>query len=163
MPQSTAVTTLEHLLDRSALIDLVSSYAVLMDRREWSLYRSIFADELDISFPDWTSGPTTRISADEWVNIVRRTLTGYRATQHMLVNHLVELNGDKAVVHSHMTARHVFSDDEEEHLGGHYAHHAARTEGGWKLTAVHLTSNWDKGPRELFQRAWDRGEVTKFG
>lgn len=163
MPQATVAKTLGDLVDRAALVDLVSSYAILMDRREWGLYRAIFADELNISFPDWTSGPTSTVSADEWVYIVRRTLTGYRSTHHLLANHLVELSADTAIVHSHMTARHVFSDDEEEFLGGYYAHHAVRQDGRWKLCGVHLTSTWDKGPRELFQRAWDRGEIVEAG
>jgi hypothetical protein len=158
MPKASIAATLADLIDKAAVYDVVSTYAGAMDRREWSLYRSIFTDEVDIHFPVWTGGLQERVPAERWVDLVRKALTGFDATHHMIVNRGIKLQGDRATVDSHMTARHVYAPDEVEFLGGFYTHQLVRRKGEWKLSGVMLNITWDEGPRELFPRAYKRGE-----
>lgn len=159
MPKATKVDTLAKLLDRTAIIDVVTNYGASMDRREWGLYRSLFIDDLNIHFPPWTGGPQKKMSADEWVDLVKRSLTGFNSTQHRIISHIVQIHGDRAIVDSHMTAKHVFSPSEVEFLGGFYTHDLLRQDGEWKLSGVKLVVDWDEGPRELFEKAFERGSA----
>jgi hypothetical protein len=159
MPKATPAATAQQLLDRAAISDVITTYASAMDRREWGLYRDIFLDEVELHFPLWTAGPRDRIAADRWVDIVRKSLTGFDATQHLILNRMVRLDGDRSSVDSHMTARHIYSPSEVEHLGGFYHHGLVRRGKEWKLGSVRLDVTWDEGPRELFARAYARGEL----
>ena len=49
-----AVLTLETLLERAAISDVVNAYATGVDTRDWALYRSVFADEIAIDFTSWS-------------------------------------------------------------------------------------------------------------
>ena len=159
MPKATRIDNLQGLLDRTAIIDVVTNYGASMDRREWDLYRSLFLDELDIDFPDWTGAPQARISVDEWVRLVRSTLGGFETTQHRIISHIIQIEGDRATVDSHMTARHVWSPTEVQFLGGFYTHSLIRQGGEWKLSGVKLVSAWDEGSRDLFSQAFERGST----
>lgn len=159
MPKATKIDSLEGLLDRTAILDVVTNYGASMDRREWELYRSLFIDDVDIHFPSWTGAPQENIKADEWVRLVRSTLGGFDSTQHRIISHIVQIDGDRATVDSHMTAKHVYSPTEVEFLGGFYTHSLIRRDGEWKLSGVKLVTAWDEGSRDLFGQAFERGSA----
>jgi hypothetical protein len=46
------------------------------------------------------------IKADDWVELVRRTLSGMHATLHMVTNHVTTLDGDEANCIAYVQARH---------------------------------------------------------
>lgn len=66
-PHALPPSTLEHLIDRARISDTVLAYATGIDRRDWALYRSIFADQVEIDFATWTGEPAHRWNADDWV------------------------------------------------------------------------------------------------
>ena len=75
---------LKYLCDRADLTDLINKYATGIDTRDWKLYRSIFADEVDIDFSSYSGQPGTRMTGDDWVAGVQMMLPGFDATQHLL-------------------------------------------------------------------------------
>jgi hypothetical protein len=98
--------TLETLVARAEVSEVVYRYATGIDRRDWALYRSIFADEVDIDFTTWSGGEPRRLAADAWVANVRDGPSGFDATQHMSSNQVHTIEGDKATCVSYMVARH---------------------------------------------------------
>jgi hypothetical protein len=48
--------------------------------RDWPLLRSCFTDEIETDFAPAGRAPQS-IKADDWVELVRRTLSGMHATQ----------------------------------------------------------------------------------
>lgn len=143
--------TTEDLLDRAAIGDTIMRYATGIDRRRWPLYRSIFADEVDIDFSTW-SGVAERMRADDWVERVRQGLSGFDATQHNLTNLVFEIDGDTATCVVNMIAVHRLGD-EFQRLGGFYTHRLRRGGDGWEITGCTLTVTWEEGDRALFGRA----------
>ena len=73
------------------------------------------------------------------------------ATQHLIANHVVTLEGDQARVATHVTATHVSPDDAEAHwvVGGRYDMVARRTSAGWRIAALTLTVRWMTGSHEI--------------
>lgn len=144
------------LCERAKINDLVLRYATGIDRRDWKLYRSIFADHLTLDFSSWSGQPEDAMKADDWVAGVRMTLEPFDATQHVLTNFVIAVDGDSAACCCYMTANHhlVTGDLREMHsIGGYYDHRLRRDGDGWLIHRTKLSVKWEMGDRELFERA----------
>jgi len=158
--------TLETLIARAEISDVVNRYATGIDRRDWVLYRSIFADEVDLDFTTWSGGEPRRIRGDDWVAGVRDGLSGFDATQHLSMNHVHTIEGEDATCVSYMIALHylvVDGDRQMQGLGGFYTNQLRRGPDGWKIHACKLTVTWEMGDRGLFQIAGQRWAARKAG
>lgn len=160
MPAPTTATTLQHLIDRAAISDLVLSYATGIDRRDWLLYRSIFTPRVAFDFTTW-AGVKEEMAADDWVASVKATLACFDATQHTMSNHVITLDGDRATIVVHMNALHYF-EGEVQQLGGYYTNGLVRTSDGWKIASCRLVITWEQGDRALFHRAAARGPRARI-
>lgn len=156
---STSGLTLEVLIARAEISDVVNRYATGIDRRDWSLYRSIFADEVLFDFTSWNGGEPRRLQADDWVANVRQGLSGFDATQHLSGNHVHTIEGEAATCVSYMVALHHLRDGDQRlmhGIGGYYANRLGRGPDGWKIHACTLTVTWEMGDRGLFETAGRR-------
>ena len=142
------------LVDRQELCDLMNRYAAAIDLRDWPRLRSVFADgEIEADFTSMGVKQIFRGSADEWVERVRQTITGFDATQHFFANHLAELQGDRATDTRYMQARHVLADAHYT-IGGFYTGHMMRTPSGWRIVRYRLTVSFQDGDRRLMGIAY---------
>ncbi|MEM8918240.1 MAG: nuclear transport factor 2 family protein [Pseudomonadota bacterium] len=148
--------TPENLVDRTRITDHVLKYATGIDRHQWDLYRSIFADEIVMDFSSWSGQPAAPMTADDWVTGVRATLEPFDATQHVLTNFVIEVDGDSATCTCYMSAHHhlVTGDLREmQSIGGYYVHQLRREGNGWLIHHTQLNVTWEMGDRGLFERA----------
>ena len=151
--------TLDTLIARAEISDVVNRYATGIDRRDWALYRSIFADEVGFDFTSWSGGEPRTLRADDWVANVRDGLSGFDATQHISSNHVHTVEGEAATCVSYMIALHhiVEGDRRQMHgLGGYYTNRLRREAAGWIIHACKLNVTWEMGDRSLFQVAGQR-------
>lgn len=151
--------THEDLVDRGNIVDHILDYATGIDQRQWDLYRSIFADQIMLDFSSWSGQPEAPMPADDWVAGVRATLEPFDATQHVLTNFSVELDGDRATCTCYMAAHHhlVTGELREMHsIGGYYVHELRRSGNGWLIHRTQLTVTWEMGDRGLFELAAQR-------
>jgi 3-phenylpropionate/cinnamic acid dioxygenase small subunit len=147
---------LNDLLDRAAISDVQLRYATGIDMRDWTLYRSCFTDDLEIDFTSVFGGEPRRVKADRWVETVRRTISGLKATQHMITNHVITLADDEATCVAYVQARHHLPNDTgggDQTMFGYYTNRFARTPDGWKIRACKLTVTWNTGNWHIFDLA----------
>jgi SnoaL-like domain len=130
---------------------------VYTDRRDWAALRGIFGDTVTI---DWTSlngGDPLTLSGDELVAGWRSALGGFKATQHLVGNVLVEeLAEEHAVVTCYGHATHLLPNDLGESrwtVGGHYRVELVRRNGDWRVVAATFTATWGDGNKELLALA----------
>ncbi|MDB5713373.1 MAG: SnoaL-like domain protein [Sphingomonadales bacterium] len=161
MPAPSTPLSLQDLIDRATVSDTILNYATAIDRRDWSLYRSIFADEVEFDFQTWSGAPPAMVSGDDWVTSVRETLACFDATAHVITNHVITLSGDTATIVAHMTATHYFAG-EVQVLGGYYTDRLVRHGLGWKIVGCQLIITWEQGNRGLFERAKLRGPQARI-
>lgn len=150
---------LKYLLDRADLTDLINKYATGIDTRDWTLYRSIFADEVDIDFSSYNGQPGERMKGDDWVAGVQMLLPGFDATQHLLANMVFDIRGDEATVTVYMQAEHFLANalgDSSHTLGGYYTHRVRYGTDGWKIHGVTLNITWSRGNRHVYELARQR-------
>ncbi len=148
--------------DTIAVCETVYRYALGIDTRDWTLYRSIFADELDIDFSSYNGRPGSHMTADAWVAGVQPLFVGLAATQHSMTNPIVTIDGDRAECSMYMQAAHALEhgdDDAWFTIGGYYNDRLKRSAGGWQITAVTLTILWRTGRPEIMVEASERGRA----
>ena len=149
-----APVPLHPVLDRIALEELMNVYAASIDGRDWPRLRTVFAaGEIEADFTSMGVKQVFRGPADEWVERVRRTITGFDATQHFFANHSADVDGDRAVDTRYMQARHQLGDAHYT-IGGHYTGHMVRTPAGWRIARYALTVRFHDGDRRLMGIAY---------
>ena len=154
----------ETLLARAEVSDAVHRYATGIDRREWALFRSCFADELELDFSSWNGVEPRRLPADEWAAGVRASLTGFDATHHVSTNHVHTIDGSEATCASYMMALHYLVDGGQRQMhaiGGFYTNRLRLGREGWKIHNCKLTVTWEMGDRGLFQIARSRWDARQ--
>ncbi len=144
--------------DKLMIAETIYLYAIGIDTKDFDLYGSIFADQVNIDFSSYegSSVPeTTVLTRDQWVSRVRPLFTGLAATQHSMTNPVVIIDGDTASCRMYMQAHHVFEPEKEDSwftIGGYYDDTLTRdaeSPSGWKLTGVKLTVLWRKGQESI--------------
>ncbi len=147
---------LQLLLDRAEISDVQLRYATGLDTRDWVLFRSCFTDEIDTDFTSVFGGTPRKVKADRWADAARRSLSGLKATHHMITNHAITVNGDEALCIAYLQATHYLPNDTGDNtqtMGGYYTNHFARTPQGWKIRACKLTLTWTAGNFHIFTLA----------
>jgi hypothetical protein len=152
--------------DKLAVAETVYRYAAGVDRRDWALYRSLFADMVTFDFSSY--GPDLlprRMSADEWVAGVVPLFTGLAATQHSMTNPLAIIDGNTAAITMYVQAHHVFDPTDAASsytIGGYYEDTLARSDGRWLLTGVRLIVTWQAGDPTIMELARAEG-IRRLG
>lgn len=147
--------------DQHAIIDLTLRMAEHVDQLQWDDLRSCFADDLTVSHSYVLDNGATEISAEEFIDGWRRALSGFSATQHMITNHRVSVDGDTATCSSYFQTQHVYPDDcgtNRWTLGGHYDFEFVRNgnEEGWRISELIMTGLWADGNRYVLELAAER-------
>ncbi len=148
---------LQRLIDESDLRDLIHRYAFGLDREDWVLWRSVFADEVTMDMRDYSGGPEPRpVDADKIVSGIQALFAGLDGSQHFMGSHRYAIEGDTATITAHMRAEHWLTNDgggDKYTMFGTYTDTAIRTDDGWKLTGVTLNLIRQEGNRSLMKRA----------
>ena len=100
-------TDLGHEMDRLAIMDVLIRYGTSVDGHNFEGIRSCFADDLVFA---GIGAPDTQHGGDTYTNVIRRLLKPFGATQHLLGNQVVELEGDVAHVSTDVQATHFIVD-----------------------------------------------------
>jgi hypothetical protein len=148
--------------DESAVAETVYRYATGVDRRDWALYRSLFADMVTVDFSSFDPHLTPRVvRADDWVAGIVPLFTGLAATHHTMTNPRAVVDGDEATITMDVQAHHVHDPDDPASwytIRGHYDDTLARIDGRWLLTGVRLTVTWSAGDPAIMELARETGK-----
>lgn len=132
-------------MDRFKIIETMNKYAIGIDTKDYSLFRSIFLDDVKVKVifdPNWREeGEVSFNSKEDWVAYVKESIDQYRATQHMLGNPMINFDGEIAVVRTDLQATHYYIDNPEVKtvLWGFYETHMVKDQ-NWKIMKHVLTS-----------------------
>ena len=129
---------LQYVSDRIELMDVMSKYAKGVDERDMALYRSVFADDVEVV----GFGPNVYRGIDAWAAFVETALAQYGATQHMLGPQLATVDGDTAHCRTDVQALHYLKDKPATTLTlwATYVTDMKRIGGQWKIARHELIS-----------------------
>ena len=150
--------TLSHeLLDRAEISDVQLRYATGTDSRDWELFRSCFAEEVEIDFSEGFGQPAVRMRADDWVRSTAPRMESFKATHHMITNLVITFDGeDRATCVAYVLASHHLPNatgDSDQTVYGYYTNRFERTADGWRIAGLKLTIRWMTGNFGIFQQA----------
>lgn len=152
----TTETKVQKLVDREEAAQLVASYAVALDQKDWTLYRSVFTDEIQMDFSASIGDGIVTIRADDWVDAVKPFFYNLHATQHISAPQIIRIDGDEGYVRSLLHAQHFLPNKlghPVQTMIGYYDNYLRRTEEGWKIYKVVQTISWNEGNWYVFEKA----------
>lgn len=149
--------------DRLDIIETCTRMGWYIDQREWESLGDVFSDEVKLDYTSLNGGEPGTVTSKELVTAWSGLLGNFAATQHLLSNFLVDVQGDTAVTTAMFQATHRMPN---EHggplwtLGGTYRIDLERTPGGWRINGIVMTTTWADGNQHLFARAAAQAQST---
>ena len=128
--------TLQDLLDRQALVDLVAAYSRAVDRREFSILETLY-------HPDaiHDHGPMFQGKRDDFVAWMKQ-MPENMITQHVVGNALYVIDGDKAEGEIYTINCHVIGGQRDFIAGGRYLDRYVRDNGRWYFAFRKRLIDW---------------------
>ena len=128
-------TRLEDLLELEAIRTLKMHYCLGVDTKDWSLYRSCFADDARVGggLPEGDEQAAAILGPDEWVAAVAATV-GTIKTLHTVHASIVEMIGPAR-------ARGLWQYTQRGwgRTGGYYSEEYTKAGGSWKIASMRIT------------------------
>ena len=129
--------------DELAIRRLIVSGWGALDRKDWDAYAAAFADDGEFEIFGQRRRGRAEIVAGR-----ARDLAKYDALQHLVMNELVEVDGDEASGRWYAVAIHVpdaTRPAEHADVGLRYTFRARRAADGWRFAEVRLEPLWTAG------------------
>ncbi len=82
--------------DYQQIAEVTSRMGVLADARDWQGLRTLYTDTVAVDYTSLAGGEPATLSGDEMVAAWRIALEGLDASQHLIANHQVDVDGDEA-------------------------------------------------------------------
>lgn len=155
----------ENLLDEAAIRSLMDRYGSGADERDWADWIEIFDDSLEVDFSRISAAfkPATLTRVDH-VAAARAVLCQFEATQHMITNVQVRLDGDRATCRATMRAEHWMAGIRgaaRYTLFGVYENGFRRTSAGWRIGHLVLRVVREEGNVDVWAEALRRARVGR--
>jgi hypothetical protein len=151
----------QELADRAAITDTVTRMGWCLDRRDWDSLKALFTKQVYTDYTALWGGEPQEATVDELLatdkqGSWRRTMDGLEATQHLITNILVDLDGDEARATANVVGVHRLVNPHGSPLwtvGGTYDLRLVRTGDGWRIRAITQGLTWVEGNQQVLFRA----------
>jgi hypothetical protein len=130
--------------DEWAIVQVINRYGIAMDARRWDLFATIFTPDVELEYPSgmaWNDREKFRVDFAE-------AHKDFDATQHAMLNHLVEVHGDEASAFTYVWFRLIRRGTPGGDFFEGFAWYddaLVRTDGGWRIKRRHCRMVWNGG------------------
>jgi hypothetical protein len=133
--------TLQRLVDRLDIQDLLTTYATAIDIRELDTVRACFADDARARYgqtEEWLVGGDTVVA---WIDDATKDLEWQH---HMISLYGVEIDGDRATALAYLLShqKEAGTTDEIRMMTSRYHNTLSRVDGRWKIQVLDLEVGW---------------------
>jgi hypothetical protein len=125
------------LLHRQDILDCLTRFSRGMDRFDRALFLSAFHADAVIAAGDFVGGP---VELYDWASALHAQ--GQVATQHDLLNHSCEIDGDSAHTETYYLFAGRNRDDSNWVAGGRYIDRLDLRDGAWRIAVRTTVIEW---------------------
>lgn len=123
--------------DRQDITDVLLRYATGIDRRDWTLFRTVFTDDCELDYGE--IGVWKGVDAVTEFMQQAHALAGH--TMHRLTNQVITVDGDEAQARTYVDALIMVGDNKSGVNGiGFYDDDLVRTDAGWRIARRRFTA-----------------------
>ena len=141
---------IEKIVDKQKIIDLTIAYTWIIDRGPRENLNEIFTDDAVFIID------VRRLNGlDEILGKIERTLGGLSASQHLISNHQVLIDGDNATCSCYLHAQHTLHGTEGSDnyvMAGRYVDKLIRVGTEWRIVERELILDWVEGNPKVLAR-----------
>ncbi|WP_406276212.1 nuclear transport factor 2 family protein [Nocardia sp. NBC_00881] len=141
---------------RADAIEAATRMFWYIDTRDWDAFPSVFADRVVLDYTAIWGGEPVTATPDQIRSDWSQLLGAFDATQHLLGNHLVRVDGDRAELTAVFQAIHLLANrfgSPRWTLGGTYRIGLANIDDCWLIDNVAMTPTWADGNKEILTLA----------
>ena len=141
---------LTELTDKQDIAEVLFAYGYALDARDWDRLRSCFTAD---AVGHYGGDPLVGYYAIE--QLCRTTLEPLSASQHLISNVVVQVDGDDATSVCYLHAQHVrpgIEGGDQFIFAGRYTDRLVRTHAGWQIADRTLDAMWTAGNAAVIAR-----------
>ena len=141
---------IHRLEEKQKIVDLTIAYTWIIDHGPRERLREIFTENAVFIID------TRHLNGiDEIRGKIERTLGGLSASQHIVSNHQVSIDGDTATSRCYLHAQHTLTGTEGGDnyvMAGRYIDKLVRVDSAWRITERQLMLDWTEGNNRVLAR-----------
>lgn len=141
---------------RNDIIETCTRMMWSVDTREWAALPGLLGDTVVHDFTSIYGGESQVLTAAEVTGMWSKLIGAFDATQHLLGNHLVTVEAERAELTASFQSTHRLANpygSPQWTLYGTYRFGLARTATGWKIDKIVMTAGWGEGNKEILALA----------
>ncbi|MFJ8982402.1 nuclear transport factor 2 family protein [Streptomyces sp. NPDC102282] len=142
----------QHLHDRYEIVELCTRMGWHLDHCQWEQLVSLFTDDIRLDYTSLNGGEPVTLPRKDVIEKWRSNREGLAATQHLVSNQLVDVDGDSAEATAMFQATHLLPNQFGGPLwtlAGEYRYGLLRTPDGWRISALTMSIIWAEGNRNI--------------
>ncbi|HEX6351358.1 nuclear transport factor 2 family protein [Actinophytocola sp.] len=135
------------LQDRLDVIEVVNRFGWHTDQHEWDELSEVLAEDIYCDYSAVFGVEQSTVARADVLSQWEKLFSHVR-TQHIITNHIVDVDDDTATCRAHFHANHVAEarhGDSQFLLAGSYQFGLARTDGRWRVASVVVSPIWSRG------------------
>jgi hypothetical protein len=152
--------SIEVARDKVAIQDVIVSHGLFADCREFAAIKNCVTPDATYDYSSCFGEDFKCVRLSDFLEGDDVFFLGFDATQHMITNFVIQLDGDRASARSHVRATHRI-DQAIYVMGGLYRHELARVGSDWKISATTFEQTFTEGDTTLFGKAAARVQSRK--
>lgn len=133
-------------------LDAITSLFWHSDHHDWAHLEAVFAEQVRLDYTALTGGEPATLTPAEVVAAWRPGFEAIDAHQHLVANHLMTTDADRATATASFIATHQWHGTTWT-LGGDYRFELIQSDGSWAITAMTMTPVWQAGDPDLIATA----------
>ena len=141
---------IDQLEEKQKIVDLTIAYTWIIDHGPRERLREIFTEDAVFIID------TRHLNGiDEIRGKIERTLGGLSASQHIVSNHQVSIDGDIATSRCYLHAQHTLNGTEGGDnyvMAGRYIDKLVRVDSAWRIAERQLMLDWTEGNNRVLAR-----------
>ena len=144
---------------------VLNAFGLHTDTHRWDKLLALFAAEVTVDYTSLFGGSVQNTKAADLVGAWKKVIPQFTCAQHLITNHLIDVDGDTAFAETQVAALHTMVEPaltgkDAWTVGGRYEFRLRKLAGSWKIEAVKLIATRQSGNPELIKIAQARAAAA---